>query len=137
MKFGVGHAYWGNTGACDIEKYKRVAKKLADFGFTMFEVTADHIYHMSEKELAELDAVAREYGLTLSTNSGPAKEYDLSSPDEAVRKNGLEYFTQIVRNMAAIHSPVLAGAIYSFWPSDFAYTDKEAAWEHSIPMLRE
>ena len=74
MKFGVGHAYWGNTGACDIEKYKRVAKKLADFGFTMFEVTADHIYHMSEKELAELDAVAREYGLTLSTNSGPAKE---------------------------------------------------------------
>ena len=36
MKFGVGHAYWGNTGACDIEKYKRVAKKLADFGFTMF-----------------------------------------------------------------------------------------------------
>ena len=79
MKFGVGHAYWGNTGACDIEKYKRVAKKLADFGFDMFEVTAAHIYHMSEKELAELDAVAREYGLTLSTNSGPAKEYDSST----------------------------------------------------------
>ncbi len=137
MKIGMGHAYWGNTWSCDIEKYKRIAKKLADFGFTMFEVTADHIYHMSEKELIEFDAVAKEYGLTLSTNSGPAKQYDLSSPNREIRENGLEYFTQIVKNMSVIHSPVLAGAIYSFWPSDFVYTDKEAAWEHGIPLLRE
>lgn len=39
--------------------------------------------------------------------------------------------------MSIIHSPVLAGAIYSFWPADFAETDKEAAWERSIPLLRE
>ena len=137
MKFGMGYAYWGNTWSCDIKKYRRVAKKLADFGFTMFEVSADHIYHMSKKDLTELDAIGKEYGLTLSTNSGPAKQYDLSSPDEAVRKNGLEYLTQVIKNMDAIHSPVLAGAIYSFWPSDFAYTDKEKAWEHIIPLLQE
>lgn len=136
MKFGMGYAYWGNTWACDLERYKTVAKKLAGFGFTMLEVSADHIYHMDEKQLRELDAVGKEYGLTLSTNSGPAKQYDLSSPDEGVRKNGLAYLTQIVKNMALIHSPVLAGAIYSFWPSDFSETDKAAAWERSIPLLR-
>ena len=101
MKIGIGHAYWGNTWSCDIEKYKRIAKKLADFGFTMFEVTADHIYHMSEKELIEFDAVAKEYGLTLSTNSGPAKQYDLSSPNREIRENGLEYFTQIVKTYSS------------------------------------
>lgn len=137
MKFGMGYAYWGNTWSCDLKKYECVAKKLSGFGFTMLEVSADHIYHMDEKQLKELDAIGREYGLTLSTNSGPAKPYDLSSPDEAVRKNGLAYLTQVVRNMAVIHSPVLAGAIYSFWPSDFVESDKEAAWERSIPLIRE
>lgn len=137
MKFGVGHAYWGTTWECDLQKYKKVAEKIAGFGFDMFEVTADHIYHMDETQLKELDAIGKEYGLTFSTNSGPAKQYDLSSADPAVRKNGLEYFTDILKKMSLIHSPVLAGAIYSFWPTDFMKTDKEAAWERSIPMLRE
>lgn len=137
MKFGVGHAYWGTTWACDLKKYAAVAKKIADMGFDMYEVTADHVYRMSPQELIELDAIGKEYGLTLSTNSGPAKQYDLSSSDPAIRKNGLDYLTQIVKNMAVIHSPVLAGAIYSFWPCDFVETDKEAAWERSIPLLRE
>ena len=137
MKFGMGHAYWGTTWKCDLEKYKKVAEKLSAYGFDMFEITADHVYHMNETQLKELDAIGRNYGLTFSTNSGPAKEYDLSSPDLEVRKNGLEYFKEIVKKMALIHSPVLVGAIYSFWPADFVETDKEAAWERSIPMLRE
>lgn len=137
MKFGMGHAYWGTTWQCDLEKYKRVAEKLSGFGFDMLEVTADHIYHMNETELNELDAIGRNYGLTFSTNSGPAKQYDLSSPEPEVRRNGLEYFKEIIKKMSIIHSPVLAGAIYSFWPTDFVETDKKAAWERSIPMLRE
>lgn len=137
MKFGIGHAYWGTTWECDLKKYAMVAKKISEMGFDMFEVTADHVYHMTENQLQELDAIAKEYGLVLSTNSGPAKQYDLSSPNPEIRKNGLSYLTQIVKNMAVIHSPVLAGAIYSFWPSDFSETDKEAAWERSIPLLRE
>lgn len=137
MKFGMGYAYWGNTWESDLLHYRKVSKKLAEFGFDMLEVSADHVYHMDEAQLKELDAIGNEYGLTISTNSGPAKQYDLSSSNPAVRKNGLDYLTKIVKNMAVIHSPVLAGAIYSFWPSDFAETDKEAAWERSIPMLRE
>ena len=137
MKFGIGHAYWGNTWDCDIKKYASVGKRLAEFGFDMFEVTADHLYHMSEQELQELKSIGQEYGLTFSTNSGPAKEYDLSSPDPAVRANGAEYFKKILKAMDVIGSPTLAGAIYSFWPCDFKYVDKEAAWEHSIEKLQE
>ena len=137
MKFGMGHSYWGTTWKCDLEKYKKVAEKLSRYGFDMFEITADHVYQMEDAQLKELDAIGKNYGLTFSTNSGPAKKYDLSSPDSGIRKNGLEYFKEIVKKMSLIHSPVLAGAIYSFWPTDFVETDKEAAWERSIPMLRE
>jgi len=137
MKYGMGYAYWGTTWKSDLAHYRKVAEKLAEFGFDMLEVSADHVYHMDEAQLKELDAIGKEYGLTISTNSGPAKPYDLSSSNPAVRKNGLDYLTKIVKNMAVIHSPVLAGAFYSFWPSDFAETDKEAAWERSIPLLRE
>ena len=136
MKFGMGYAYWGTTWKSDLEHYKKVAKKLADMGFQMMELNADHIYHMSNKELLELNAVGEEYGLIFSINSGPAKQYDLSSPDPEVRKRGLGYFIAIVKKMGEIHSPVLVGAIYSFWPSDFSETNKMTAWERSIPMLR-
>jgi len=137
MKFGMGYAYWGTTWKADLAHYEKVAKKLAEFGFDMLEVSADHVYHMNETQLKELDSIGKAYGMTFSTNSGPAKQYDLSSPNPEVRKNGLNYLTEIVKKMAVIHSPVLAGAIYSFWPSDFAETDKQAAWERSIPLLRE
>lgn len=137
MKYGVGYAYWGTTWDCDLNKYKKIAKKLADFGFDMFEISADHLFHMNENELNEMAAIGKEYGLTFSTNSGPAKQYDLSSANETVRKNGLEYFEKIVKKMDVIKSPTLAGAIYSFWPTDFVDIDKEAAWERSIPLLRE
>lgn len=136
MKFGMGYAYWGNTWDCSLNRYGIVAKKLAEFGFDILEVSADHIYRMSKMQLQELDAIAKENGLMLSVNSGPGKQYDLSSPYEEIRKNGLNYLSQIVKNMEIIHSEVLAGAIYSFWPSDFSETDKEAAWERSIPLLR-
>lgn len=137
MKFGNGYAYGGNTWDCDIEKYKKVGKKYADFGFDMFEISADHLYHMTDQELEEMKALGQEYGLTFSTNSGPSKKYDLSSVDENVRRNGVDYFKKILHNMNIIGSPVLAGAIYSFWPSDFVEIDKEAAWERSIPKLHE
>ncbi|MCD8015733.1 MAG: sugar phosphate isomerase/epimerase [Lachnospiraceae bacterium] len=137
MKYGMGYAYWGNTWECDLEKYRKVGKKLADFGFDMFEISADHLYHMSDADVEGLGEMAKEYGLTLSTNSGPAKQYDFASADPAVRQNGLAYFTKVLKRMDIIGSPVLAGAIYSFWPTDFVETDKEAAWERSIPMLRE
>ena len=39
--------------------------------------------------------------------------------------------------MAVIGSKCLAGAIYSFWPSDFVYTNKEEAWANSIPCMKE
>ncbi len=140
MKYGIGHGYWGSVWPGEmsvIDKYEKVAAKLRDFGFDMFEITAHHLYQMSNAELEKLAAIRKEYDLILSTNSGPPKEFDLSSADAQVRRNAVDYFKTILTNMKKVGSPALAGAIYSFWPTDFVDVDKRAAWERSIPAMKE
>jgi len=134
MKFGTGYSYWGTEWECN---YEEVAKKVAGIGFDILEIGADHIYHMTDKELDEMNAMAKGYGLVMTTNSGPAKEYDFASTNPEIRKNALAYFKKILRNMDKIDSRSLVGAIYSFWPTDFVYTNKEEAWEHSIEGIKE
>lgn len=136
MKFGTGYAYWGTEWKCD---YLEMVNKVADIGFDVLEIGADHLYHMSEEEIDNLKAEGLKRGITFTTNSGPAKKYDLASPDEAIRRQGVEYFKEILHKMARLGSKSLVGAIYSYWPVDFSYTvaDKEAAWERSIACLQE
>ncbi|QTL97727.1 TIM barrel protein [Iocasia frigidifontis] len=137
MKFGTLYAYWNTEWDCDYAIYAEIAKKVAEIGFDVLEISADHIYRMPESELQKLNDLAEEYGLILTANSGPSKEYDLASSDPVVRKQGIEYFKTILKKMEIINSKILIGAIYSYWPSDFLETDKEAAWERSIDCLKE
>ncbi len=137
MKFGTLYSYWNTDWTCDQEKYVEIAKKVARIGFDVLEISADHIYRMTREELDNLGRVAQELGLTLTVNSGPAREFDLASVDPKVRMNGIEYFKKILNNMTIIQADTLIGAIYSFWPSDFVNIDKDAAWERSIECLKE
>lgn len=133
MKFGTVYAYWGNEWKCD---YIQVTNKVADIGFDILEINADHLYHMSDGEIYKLKETGEERGIEFTTNSGPAKEYDLASPDIRIRQQGIDYFTKILNNMKKLDSKTLVGAIYSFWPTDFVYTDKKAAWDNSIECLK-
>ncbi len=134
MKFGTGYAYWVTEWKCD---YIALTNKVAEIGFDILEIGADHLYHMSDEEISMLKSLAAERGIEFTTNSGPSRENDFASPDPAVREHGVEYFKTVLRNMAKLGSKTLVGAIYSFWPSDFMNTDKEAAWERSIACLKE
>ncbi|MDO4345263.1 MAG: sugar phosphate isomerase/epimerase [Eubacteriales bacterium] len=137
MKFGCNYSYWQNSWKFSYEDYLGMVNKLADIGFDILEISADHLYHMTDEQIAGLKAEGEKRHMEFSTNSGPAKEYDLASPKEEVRKNGIAYFEKIFENMHKLGSKVLVGAIYSFWPTDFVETDKEAAWERSIACLKE
>lgn len=134
MKFGTGYAYWGTEWSCD---YTAMTNKVADIGFDILEIGADHLYHMSEAEIDELRTLGEKRGIEFTTNSGPSKENDFASTDQNVRSHGLEYYKKVLRNMKRLGSKSLVGAIYSFWPTDFVSTDKEGAWERSINCLKE
>lgn len=136
MKFGTGYSFWGTEWKCD---YTAMVNRVADIGFDILEIGADHLYHMTKEEIEALKAEGGRRGIEFTTNSGPAKQYDLSSGDEAVRKNGISYFKDILHKMDLLGSKSLVGAIYSYWPVDFSISDndKEAAWERSIPCIKE
>lgn len=136
MKFGTGYSYWGTQWKCD---YIEMVNRVADIGFDILEIGADHLYHMTDAEIDALKAEGDKRGIAFTTNSGPAKQYDLASGDEAVRQKGVGYFKDILHKMNRLGSKSLVGAIYSYWPTDFSAcdTDKKAAWERSIPCLKE
>lgn len=136
MKFGCNYSFWQNSWAFSHEQYLEMTKRLSNIGFDVLEISADHLYHMTDEEIDALKAQGEKCGMEFSTNSGPAKKYDLSSRSEETRKNGIEYFRKIFRNMDRLGSRILVGAIYSFWPTDFVDTDKEWAWDKSIACLR-
>lgn len=133
MKYGTLYSYWSHEWVCD---YPAVAKKVRAAGCDILEVGAPHIAAMTDAQLAELKAAAEDNGLILTTNIGPSKDQDLASPDPAIRRNGLEFLTGVLRAMDKIGSKSLVGAMYSFWPCDFKYTDKEAAWDTSIAEMK-
>ncbi|MGO5052065.1 D-psicose 3-epimerase [Lachnospiraceae bacterium LCP25S3_G4] len=134
MKFGTGYAYWGTEWECD---YIKVTNKVADIGFDILEIGADHLYQMSDEEILELKKIGNQRGIAFTTNSGPSKEHDFASENPEVRKKGMEYFVKVLQNMKKLGSKSLVGAIYSFWPTDFVNTDKEQAWKRSIACLQE
>ena len=133
MKFGIGYGYWQSEWNCD---YIETARKTAALGFDILEIGANHLHDMTDEEIAELKALGAELGLEYTTNSGPSRDCDLSSADPAIRENGIRFFETVIEKMAKLGSKSLIGALYSFWPSDFSVTDKEAAWERSIECLK-
>lgn len=138
MKFGCNYSYWQNSWNFMITDYLAMTKCLEDCGFDVLEISADHLYHMSEGDITALRRQGEQCGIEFSTNSGPSKEYDLASVNVDTRENGIAYFKKIIDHMTLLGSKVLVGAIYSFWPTDFSGTeDKGGAWDRSIECLKE
>ena len=79
MKFGTLYAYWTHEWTGD---YKYFAKKAKDIGFDVLEISAGDLIRMSESELMELKAVSKDLGIEITSNIGPAKKYDVASPEK-------------------------------------------------------
>mgnify|MGYP001079536576 FL=1 len=135
MKFGALYSYWGHEWKCD---YIKTAKKMAACGCDILEVGAPHLLEMTDAEKKELKDTCDGLGMIITSNIGPAREYDLASKDASVRTNGVNYLKDILREMDKIGSKSLVGAMYSYWPcTEFQYEDKNGAWERSIEVMKE
>jgi D-psicose/D-tagatose/L-ribulose 3-epimerase len=133
MKFGTLFAYWTTEWQAD---YLYYAKKVKDLGFDILEVSAGQLLTMSDKELADLHTLAKELGITITSNIGPAKDKDVASADPSVREAGINYLTDIMKAMDKIDSRALVGVLYSYWPCDYSDLDKPAIWARGIESVR-
>lgn len=134
MKFGTLFAYWTQDWKGD---YPHFAKKAAKLGFDILEVSAGQLPKMSNRELAELKSLAKDLGISITSNIGPAKSKDISSKNPSVRKAGIASLTRTMQAMDRLDSRALVGVLYSYWPCDFIEVDKKAAWELGIASVRE
>ena len=135
MKYGTLYSYWskdGNWGG----NYAELCHKAKAVGLDVLEVGAGDLLNLSDAELAEIRATAKELGLEISANLGPPKDKDVSSADENVRAAGVKFLCDIMHQMVKLDSKILIGALYNSWPYDFVDIDKPALWERAVDSMQ-
>ena len=134
MQYGTVCAYW--TKKWSIENYKYYAEKISGLGFDVMEIPAGDLLKMSDSELEDLKSLANSLKLSVSSNIGPPHDCNISSSNESVRKNGIEFLEKIIIQMEKLGSTKLVGALYNCWPYDFIDLDKPARWERAVKSVK-
>lgn len=134
MKYGIYFAYWEKEWNADQKSYISKVKKL---GFDILEISCAMLKNISREELGEMRDMARAEGVTLTAGYGPGPSENLASSDEAVVKNAVAFYTDILKKLEILDIHTLGGGIYSYWPVDYTKPiDKEGDWKRSVKNVR-
>lgn len=133
MKFGTLYAYWVTEWTGDYNYY---AKKVANLGFDVLEISAGDLVNMSDAEIEKLKATAKDVNIEITSNLGPPKDKDVASTDPAVRQAGIDFLTDILKGMGKLGSRQLIGVLHTYWPNDFQDLDKEAIWARGVESMK-
>ncbi len=134
-KLGIFMNFWEKNWDADHAKY---IKKAAEIGFDVLEFQAQPLLEMSDEKLKSLKAQAEAVGIELTYSLGLDPNYDVSSPDEAVRLGGVEYLQRIIRQIQKMDGTLLSGVSYAGWGTpDYILDDKKPLLENSLKSMRE
>lgn len=134
MKYGIYFAYWEKEWNADQKSYISKVKKL---GFDILEISCAMLKNISREELVEMRDMARAEGVTLTAGYGPGPSENLASSEEAVVKNAVAFYTDILKKLEILDIHTLGGGIYSYWPVDYTKPiDKEGDWKRSVKNVR-
>jgi len=133
MKFGTSFAYWTSEWTSD---YTKLAGKVKDIGFDVLEVAAGDLLTMSDSEIDNLKALAKDLQIEICSNIGPPKRFDVASADPAVRAAGIDFLSNIMKRMDRLDSRYLIGVTYTYWPNDFSDLDKPAIWARGVDSVK-
>ncbi len=133
---GIYYAYWERDWDADFIPY---IEKVARLGFDALEINAGTVAEMPDYKLKELSAAALANNIKLTYCIGLPQQYDLASPDSAVRQNGTAYMKKILNHMYQAGGDTLGGIIYGSWPMkgipDMA--EKERMRQRAAECLKE
>lgn len=133
MKHGIYYAYWEQKWAAD---YKYYVKKVAGLGFDLLEIGSGPLPDYSDQEVKELKKCADDHGIMLTTGYGPVFNHNIGSADPKIRNEALEWYKRLFEVMAKLDIHLVGGALYSYWPMDFAKVDKAQDWKYSVEGMR-
>ena len=105
-----------------------------ELGFDLIEIPLLEIEKVDPPKIRErLEKV----GIPACVSSVCAKDTDVSSPDDAVRKNGVEYLKQCVHAAHGIGSTCFSGVIYSEMGGKLDSAPDEGYWDRAAASLKE
>jgi D-psicose/D-tagatose/L-ribulose 3-epimerase len=135
-KYGV-HSSFGERD-WDFDLFKAV-KRHAENGFDVVEIFIPTLMNRPKHEYKELKQVADEYGVEMTYSTGLAKEQDLSSKDEHVRRHAIEYVKNVLEIISSMGGKAFGGVNYAAWagklePNEF---DRNAYVANSIKSMKE
>jgi len=134
MKFGIYYAYWEKEWGGDCVPY---IKKCSKLGFDVLEVPCGDFHTKEESYFKELKNIAEAHGMLLSGGYGPRPEHNLASADTTLVENAFKFYGDVFKKMELAGIDRIGGALYSYWPVDFASGfDKKADTERSIKNMR-
>ena len=86
MKFGCNYSFWQNSWAFSHEQYLEMTKRLSNIGFDVLEISADHLYHMTDEEIDALKEQGKFDVEAQKIAFEKAKAAALASMDTAARE---------------------------------------------------
>lgn len=133
MKHGIYYAYWEKEWAADYRKY---VEKVAGLGFDILEIGGAPLPEYSEEDIRALKRCADENGITITVGYGPAWNHNIGSSDPKIRTEAVEWYKKTFEAMAGLDSHLIGGALYSYWPVDFATVNKADDWKYSVEGMQ-
>ncbi len=135
-KVGIYYAYWVHDWDTDFHPF---IDKVAKIGFDVLEINGGTVARMSAAERQALKTHADDCGIRFSYCIGLPHEFDLASPDPAVRHNGITYLQQMASAIGEMGGGNLGGIIYSSWPGALPplETDREPYVDRSVTSMKE
>ncbi len=129
-KVGIHLSYWCTNWNDDLFP---LLAKARDAGFDGAEIP---LLNLESLDLPALKAEADHRELSLTCCTGLSPETDISHPDTANRRRGLEYLRRCLEGAALLKSPVLAGVIYSGWGVNKNTAVTTVRYKNSVKSLQ-
>lgn len=132
IHFGYFNTDWDTDFISQIDQVERI-------GFDILEVAPGPLMKRTKEERQKISEYANEKGITLTFSVGLGKEYDLSSPDAAVRKAGIQFTLDTFDIMREMGSKMYSGVDIGAWNQTYAQgiVNKGTEVKHSAESVRE
>jgi D-psicose/D-tagatose/L-ribulose 3-epimerase len=134
-KIGIYYAYWTHNWDADFVPFVTKVKRL---GFDILEVNSGTVTNMSNRERDRLKRAAERQEIELTYCIGLPSQYDIASPDAAVRKRGVDFLKKSAQMLRYMGHKQLGGIIYGSWPGKLpGGLDKRTCVDRSVRSMKE
>jgi len=120
MQIGVNGWVW--TSPVNTEEFTRLAPKVKNMGFDLFEFGIESTTDLDYGRAAQ---IARDNGLAVSVCAAMGPDRDLIHSDESIRTNGVEYVRHCIDAASTLGAANVVGPLYSAVGRTWQSTDDE------------